>query len=130
MRRSLLPEDVERYVAAEITPETDVQRRLRDETAKLPNGGMQVSADQGALLALLTRTVGATQAIEIGTFTGYSALAVASALPVTGKLICCDVNEAWTSIARRYWKEAGVAERIELRLAPALHTLSAVLRSH
>ncbi|TMH37522.1 MAG: SAM-dependent methyltransferase [Betaproteobacteria bacterium] len=128
MRRSLLPSDVEDYVAGQITPVTDVQRRLRAETAKLPNGGMQISADQGALLALLARSIGARRAIEVGTFTGYSALAVAAALPSGGKLTCCDVSKEWTDIARRYWAEGGVAQKIELRLAPASDTLERLLR--
>jgi predicted O-methyltransferase YrrM len=128
MRRSLLPPDVERYVASVVTQETPLQARLRAETAALPMGLMQISADQGALLALLVRMLGARRAIEIGTFTGYSALAVASALPKDGKLICCDVSEEWTRIAQRYWKEASVADRIELRLAPALETLQSLLR--
>ncbi|HEY7944947.1 MAG: O-methyltransferase [Burkholderiales bacterium] len=128
MNRSLLPDAVERYVAQEIARETPVQRRLRAETAGMPHGGMQIGADQGALLALLAKLVGARRALEIGTFTGYSALAVASALPPDGKLICCDVSEEWTGVARRYWQEAGVAERIELRLAPASDTLAALLR--
>ena len=127
MSRSLLPEAVERYVTQEIAHETDVQRRLRAETAGMPHAGMQIGADQGALLTLLAKLVGARRAIEIGTFTGYSALAVASALPADGKLICCDVSEEWTSVARRYWQEAGVAGRIELRLAPATDTLAALL---
>ena len=126
MRRSLLPAAVERYVATEITAETALQRRLRVETAMLPRGGMQISADQGALLALLVRAIGARRAIEIGTFTGYSALAIAMALPEHGRLVCCDTSEEWTSIARRYWKEAGIAGRIELRLAPASATLAAL----
>ncbi len=128
MNRSLLPDAVERDVAQEIARETPVQRRLRAETAGMPHGGMQIGADQGALLALLAKLVGARRALEIGTFTGYSALAVASALPPDGKLICCDVSEEWTGVARRYWQEAGVAERIELRLAPASDTLAALLR--
>ena len=128
MSRSLLPEAVERYVTQEISHETEVQRRLRAETAGMPHGGMQIGADQGALLALLVRLVSARRAIEIGTFTGYSALAVASALPADGKLICCDVSDEWTSVARRYWSEAGVAERIELRLAPATETLADLLK--
>jgi caffeoyl-CoA O-methyltransferase len=126
MSRSLIPAKVERYVTEEITRETSVQKRLRAETARLPQGGMQIGADQGALLALLARSIGARMALEIGTFTGYSALAVAMALPADGKLVCCDKSEEWTAIARRYWKEAGVAEKIELRLAPALETLSAL----
>lgn len=126
MSRSLLPEAVERYVTRDMTRETTLQKRLRAETARLPQGGMQIGADQGALLAFLVRTIGAKRALEIGTFTGYSALAVAAALPADGKLICCDVSEAWTAVARRYWREAGVARRIELRLAPATETLAAL----
>ena len=129
MRRSLLPEAVERYVTSEVTVETPLQSRLRKETSRLRQGGMQISADQGALLALLVRMIGARRALEIGTFTGYSALAVASALPEDGKLVCCDVSEEWTDIARRYWKEAGISQRIELHLAPALETLGELLRT-
>ena len=126
MSRSLLPEAVERYVTQDIARETEIQKKLRAETARLSEAGMQIGADQGALLALLVRTIGARMAIEIGTFTGYSALAVAAALPAEGRLVCCDINEEWTAIARRYWKEAGVADRIELRLAPASETLAAL----
>jgi len=126
MTRSLLPEAVERYVSLDITRETELQKRLRAETARLPQAGMQIGPDQGALLALLARSIGAKRAIEIGTFTGYSALAVAAALPRDGKLVCCDVNEEWTTIARRYWQEAGLAKRIELRLGPALKMLEAL----
>jgi predicted O-methyltransferase YrrM len=128
MGRSLFPAAVERYVSEEITLETPVQKRLRGETAGLPQGGMQIGADQGALLALLVRSLDARMALEIGTFTGYSALAVAVALPPDGKLVCCDISEEWTTIARRYWKEAGVAGKIELRLAPALQSLRALER--
>jgi len=126
MSRSLLPEAVERYVALDVTRESDVQKRLRAETALLPQAGMQIGPDQGALLALLARTIEARRAIEIGTFTGYSALAVAAALAADGKLVCCDKSEKWTAIARRYWKEAGLSDRIELRLGPALGTLAAL----
>ena len=130
MPRSLLPEDVERYVAVEMTRESPLQQRLREETHALPMGMMQIGADQGALLKLLVRTVGARRAVEIGTFTGYSALAVASALPADGKLVCCDINDEWTRIGKRYWEEAGVAARIDLRLGPALVTLDALLREY
>ncbi|HEX8011204.1 MAG TPA: class I SAM-dependent methyltransferase [Casimicrobiaceae bacterium] len=123
MTRTLLPAKIERYVTEEITRETPLQKRLRAETARLPQGGMQIGADQGALLALLVRSIGARRALEIGTFTGYSALAVAMALPADGKLVCCDKSEEWTAVARRYWQEAGVAGKIDLRLAPALATL-------
>ena len=130
MSRSLLPDRVERYVTQEMSRETPLQRRLRDETARLPQGGMQIGADQGALLALLVRSIGARKALEVGTFTGYSALAVALALPADGKLVCCDVSAEWTAIARSYWDEAGVAGRIELRLAPALITLAELKSEH
>lgn len=126
MSRSLLPEAVEKYVSF-LASETDVQKRLRAETAKLPMAGMQIGADQGAFLSLLARAIGAKRAVEIGTFTGYSALAVAAALPEDGRLVCCDISEEWTAIARRYWKEAGLEPRIELRLAPALDTLADLL---
>jgi predicted O-methyltransferase YrrM len=130
MGRSLLPSKVERYVTRDVARETSLQKRLRDETAALPQGGMQIGADQGALLALLVRSIEAKMAIEIGTFTGYSALAVALALPADGRLVCCDVSKEWTAIARRYWKEAGVADRIDLRLAPALKTLAGLRKEH
>ncbi|HEX7125445.1 MAG TPA: class I SAM-dependent methyltransferase [Thermodesulfobacteriota bacterium] len=127
--RSLLPEPVDRYVNETITREPEVARRLRAETSALPEAGMQIGPDQAALLGLLARLVGARRALEVGTFTGMSALAVASALPPDGRLVCCDVSETWTRIARRYWTEAGVADRIDLRLGPARATLEAMLRS-
>ena len=127
--RSLLPEDVERYVGQVITKETPLQKRLRAETAKLPMSMMQIGPDQGALLALLVRLIGAKHTLEIGTFTGYSALTVAQALPEGGKVIACDISEEWTAIARRYWREAGLDDRIELRLGPAAEALKALLQA-
>ena len=115
------------YVDANWLRESPVKRRLREETAKLPQAGMQISAHQGQQIALLTRAIGARRAVEVGTFTGYSSLSIAEALPADGKLWCCDVSEQWTGIARRYWKEAGVAGRIELTIAPALKTLDGFL---
>ena len=115
------------YVDANWLRETDVQRRLREETAKLPMAGMQISAHQGQQMALLARAVNARVAVEVGTFTGYSALCVAQALPADGKLYCCDVSEEWTSIGRPYWREAGVEDRIELTVAPAIATLDRLL---
>jgi predicted O-methyltransferase YrrM len=126
--RSFLPESVDDYLRTVVAKESPVQQQLRAETARLPQGGMQIGADQGVLLAFLARLVGARKAIEIGTFTGYSALCVAGALPPDGRLICCDVNEEWTAIARRYWALAGLADRIELRLGPAQETLALLLR--
>ncbi len=125
-KRSLTSEPIEHYVNEVITRETPIQKRLRAETAKLPNSQMQIGPDQGALMALLARAIGARRALEIGTFTGYSALAVAAALPQDGRLIACDMSEEWTRIAWRYWQEAGLANRIELRLGPALATLAAL----
>ena len=126
--RSLLPEAVDDYLRTVVVRESPLQQRLRAETARLPMGGMQIGADQGVLLAFLVRLIGAKSAIEVGTFTGYSALAVASALPAGGRLVCCDVSEEWTAIARRYWAEAGVADRIELHLRPAQKTLAELLQ--
>jgi len=128
--RSLLPETVNDYLWKVVVRETPLQQRLRAETANLPMGGMQIGADQGVLLAFLVRLIGARNAIEVGTFTGYSALAVANALPAGGRLVCCDVSEEWTAIARRYWVEAGVADRIELHLRPARETLAELLRTN
>ena len=121
--RSLLPDDVENYVLA-LAPEDAIARALREETARLPQAGMQIGADQAAFLALLVRLAGARRAVEIGTFTGYSALAIARALPADGTLLCCDISAEWTAIARRYWAQAGVDARITLKLAPALETLA------
>lgn len=125
---SFLSDSVVQYVTSVTSPESDLERRLREETSRLPEGGMQSSADAGALLALLARLVGTRRALEVGTFTGFTALKVASVLPADGKLICCDVSREWTNIGRRYWGEAGVAERIDLRLAPAMDTLTSLAR--
>ena len=113
-----------------VARESPLLERLRTETAQLPLGGMQIGADQGVFLAFLVRLIGARNAVEIGTFTGYSALSIASALPPGGRLVCCDVSEEWTAIARRYWAEAGVADRIELHLQPAQITLAELLRTN
>ena len=126
-KRSLLPDAVEEYVCEQMSRETSVARRLREETAPLPNSSMQIGPDQGALMAMLVRLTGGRRALEIGTFTGYSALAVASALPDDGELVCCDISEEWTAIGRRYWNQAGLAKKVQLRLGPALDTLAALL---
>src|SRR5262247_3003247 len=114
------------YVDANWLREDDVKRRLREETARMRQAGMQISAHQGQQLALLARAIGARRAIEVGTFTGYSTLCLARGLSDGGRVIACDVSEEWTAIARRYWEKAGVAEKIELRIAPAAQTLGAL----
>jgi len=115
------------YVDANWLRESPLKRRLRDETAKMPRAGMQISAHQGQQIGLLAHVIGVRRAVEVGTFTGYSSLCIAEALPADGKLWCCDVSEEWTGIARRYWKEAGLADRIELTIAPATKTLDWLL---
>ena len=117
------------YVERTYAREDDLWRRLRAETAALDWAGMEIGPDQARLLGWLVRLTGARRCLEIGTFTGASALAVAQALPEHGRLICCDVSEEWTAIARKFWAEAGVAHKIELRLAPALDTLGELRRS-
>ena len=117
------------YVERTYAREDDLWRRLRAETAALDWAGMEIGPDQARLLGWLVRLIGARRCLEIGTFTGASALAVAQALPEDGRLICCDVSEEWTAIARKFWAEAGVDHKIELRLAPALDTLGELRRS-
>ena len=124
-----LSDELAAYVLEVGTREPDVLARLRAETAALPEHRMQVAPEQGAFLAMLVELTGARRCLEVGTFTGYSSLAVALALPEDGRLVCCDVSEEWTSIARRYWLEAGVAGRIDLRIAPAAETLDGLLAS-
>lgn len=121
-------DELHRYLLDVSVREPEILRRLRDETAALPNARMQISPEQGQLMALLVRLVSARNIIEVGTFTGYSALVMALALPADGRLIACDINEDWTAIGRRYWAEAGVADRISLHLAPALQTLDGLLQ--
>jgi caffeoyl-CoA O-methyltransferase len=119
---------IARYVAARCEQPDDVLADLAAETVDLTGdrAGMQVAPDQGALLGLLTRLVGARSAVEVGTFTGYSSICIARALEPGGRLLCCDVSEHWTAIARRAWERAGLTDRIELRLAPGLDTLQAL----
>ena len=122
-----LPADLEQYLVKHGVREPELLARLRDETALIPQHNMQIAPEQGALLALLVELTGAKRCLEIGTFTGYSSLIVALAMPSDGTIVCCDVSEEWTAVARRYWAEAGVADRVDLRLAPALETLDALL---
>lgn len=106
--------------------ETPLLRRLRDETAQLANARWQIAPEQGQFMALLVQLSGARHIIEVGTFTGYSAICMASAMPADGRLICCDIPGDYNATAEHYWREAGLAERIEQRLAPALETLAAL----
>jgi len=115
------------YLHSVTLRETPVQRALRTATATLPNAAMQISPEQGQLMALLIELTGTKRALEIGTFTGYSALCVAQALPLDGRLVACDVSTEFTDVGRPFWVEAGVADRIELRIGPALATLDEML---
>ena len=122
-----LTEELYGYLLDVSLREPEVLRRLRAETARHPKAEMQIAPEQGQFMALLARLLGARRALEVGTFTGSSALAVARALPDDGTLVACDVSEDYTAVARRYWQEAGVAHKIDLRIAPAVETLDALL---
>ena len=122
-----ISEELAAYVVKVGAREPDVLARLRDETAAMPQHGMQIAPEEGAFLAMLVELTGARRCIEVGTFTGYSSTAVALVLPEDGRLVCCDVSEEWTSVARKYWDEAGVAGKIDLRVAPAAETLDQLL---
>ena len=115
------------YLLSVSLREPDILRQLREETASLPGAMMQIAPEQGQFMALLIQLLGATKTIEVGVFTGYSSLSVALALPPDGKIIACDINEETSAVARRYWEAAGVADKIDLRLAPALETLDQLL---
>ena len=115
------------YLVKTSVRETDVARRLREETQKLPQAQMQIGPDQGQFLQLLVQLIQAKKTLEVGVFTGYSSLWVALGLPDNGRVVACDVSEEYTSIARRYWKEAGVDHKIDLQLRPALETLDELL---
>jgi caffeoyl-CoA O-methyltransferase len=122
-----LTESLHHYLLSISLREPPILARLREETAQHPLANMQIAPEQGQFMALLVRLMGVKKYLELGVFTGYSSLSVALALPPDGKLIACDVNEEWTSMARRYWQEAGVAHKIALRIAPALETLDKLL---
>jgi predicted O-methyltransferase YrrM len=126
-RTQLIAPKVYEYVLRASSREPDVLARLRRATASVPHSEMQIGADQGQLLALLVKLIGARRCIEIGTYTGYSALAVALALPPGGLLVACDVSEEWANVGRPFWREAGVESRIDLRIKPALETLDELL---
>src|SRR5262245_47708514 len=116
-------DDIQRYLVEHSVRENDVLARLRAVTAGMENSNMQIGPDQGQFMALLARLIGAKRCIEVGVFTGYSSLVVALALAADGRILACDVSEEWTSIARKFWREAGVDHKIELKLQPATRTL-------
>ena len=122
-----LSDDLYTYMKAVSLRESDILSRLREETSKDPMHMMQISPEQGQFMSLLIKIMAAERTIEVGVYTGYSSLCVAMAMPKQGKMVACDVSEEWTSIARRYWKEAGVSSKIDLYLAPAIQTLDRLL---
>ncbi|HEY1773391.1 MAG TPA: class I SAM-dependent methyltransferase [Gammaproteobacteria bacterium] len=124
-----MTDDLYSYLLETSLRETPLLRRLRDETAAHPQARMQISPEQGQFMQLLAKLTGARHCIEVGVFTGYSSLSVALALPADGRILACDVSEEFTSMARRYWTEAGVGGKIELILAPATETLDARLKA-
>ncbi len=128
VRADVVDSDLAAYIAAHSSSPDEVQLRLMSETAAKTGGAarMQIGGDQGLLFEMFVNASGARTAIEIGTFTGYSALSIARGLGPEGRLICCDVSEEWTAIAREHWELAGVADRIDLRIAPALETLASL----
>jgi predicted O-methyltransferase YrrM len=128
-RTLVLTDQLYRYMLDHSVHEPDVLQALRQETAQHPMAQMQIAPEQGQFMALLVQLMGVKKALEVGVFTGYSALRVALALPADGRLVACDVSEEYTTIARRYWQQAGVADKIKLHLAPAVETLNHLLES-
>jgi predicted O-methyltransferase YrrM len=126
-RTQLVPRDVNDYVLRSSRPEHEALAELRAATAFVPHNVMQIGADQGQLMALLVRLIGARRCIEVGTYTGYSALAVALALPPEGTIVTCDVSAEWPAVGRPFWRKAGVESRIDLKVRPALETLDELL---
>ncbi len=122
-----LTESLYDYLIAVSLREPRLLLDLREETAALPNASMQIAPEQGQFMALLVRLMGARRCLEVGVFTGYSSLCVALALPADGRIVACDVSAEWTAVARAYWQAAGVEDKVDLRLAPALETLDGLL---
>jgi caffeoyl-CoA O-methyltransferase len=122
-----LAPEINEYILSVSSREPEILKKLRAETAKLPMAMMQITPDQGQFLAFLVESIGAKRVLEVGTFTGYSAIAMAYALPADGKLITMDISEEWTGIARRHWEAAGLGPKIDLRLAPAIETLNELI---
>ena len=124
-RSEQISDALQEYVEAHSTPPDQILTELAEQTASMfgAEAGMQIGPEQGTFMTLLAKLVGAARAVEVGTFTGYSAICVARGLAEGGRLLCCDISEEWTSVAREYWKQAGLADRIELQLGPAAKTL-------
>lgn len=122
-----LSDEVWRYLLAVTVHEPPLLARLREETAKLAESNMQISPEQGRFMRFLVELLGVKSYLEVGVFTGYSSLSVALALPPEGRIVACDVSEKWTSVARRYWTEAGVADKVELKLGPGVETLASLV---
>ena len=122
-----LDDRLHRYLLDHSVRESDLLRRLREVTARQELSNMQIAPEQGQFMSLLVELTGARRIIEIGTFTGYSAICMAQAMPSDGRLLCCDVSSEWTAIARPFWREAGIVDNIDLRIAPALETLNGLL---
>src|SRR6266550_6550003 len=129
-RYSPIDERTYRYLVNTSVREPEIARRLREETQKLANAQMQIGPDQGQFMQLLVQVLRAKKTLEVGVFTGYSALWVALGLPNEGRIVACDISEEYTAVARRYWKEAGVDQKIDLRLGPALNTLDELLENN
>jgi len=123
-RNAYLDEKLYDYILGTSLRDSPVLARLRQETSVMPNGVMQISPDQGQFMSLLVKLIGARKIVEVGCFTGYSSTVMAQALPDDGRLITCDISEEFTAVAQRYWREAGVADKIELRLGAATKTLA------
>ncbi|NEQ68496.1 MAG: SAM-dependent methyltransferase [Symploca sp. SIO2D2] len=115
------------YLVSVSLRDSDLKRRLREQTAEMPQGGMQITPEQGQFMALLAQVMGAKKCLEIGTFTGYSALCVAEVLPEEGKIIALDCSAEWTDIARKYWEEAGVSDKIDLRIGSGRTLIDAIV---
>lgn len=123
-------EELNDYLLSVSLRDDDISRRLREETAAMPRSEMQIAPEQGQFMAMMVELTQAKRIIEIGTFTGYSALSMARALPPDGELVTCDISQEWASVGQRYWEEAGLSDRIRLRVGPAVDTLDQLIESH
>ena len=127
-RSHAIEETIYDYMIATSVREPETLAELREETLKLPNHNMQISPEHGQFMGLLVRSLGVKKALEVGTYTGYSSIAVAMALPPDGKMVCCDISKEYTDVARRYWKKMGLESKIELRLGPGIEGLDALIK--